>query len=82
MDGKGRHLDNIYIERLWRTLKYECVYLHPWETGSQARAGVRKWIEFYNYRRPHKALGGRPPAVVYSLQIAEAQPDLHGQIRA
>lgn len=67
MDGKGRYLDNIFIERLWRTLKYECVYLHAWETGSQARGGVRTWMEFYNHRRPHKALGDRPPAVVYSL---------------
>jgi putative transposase len=41
MDGKGRYLDNIFIERLWRTLKYECVYLHAWETGSEARAGLR-----------------------------------------
>ncbi|SDX64494.1 Integrase core domain-containing protein [Roseicitreum antarcticum] len=65
MDGKGRYLDNIFIERLWRTLKYECVYLHTWETGSQARAGFRKWMVFYNHRRPHKALGGRPPAAVY-----------------
>ena len=40
MDGKGRYLDNIFIERLWRSLKYECVYLHAWETGSQAQAGV------------------------------------------
>ncbi|MFN4099170.1 MAG: transposase [Pararhodobacter sp.] len=82
MDGKGRYLDNIFIERLWRTLKYECVYLHAWETGSQARAGVRKRMEFYNYRRPHKAVGGRPPAVFYSLQIAATQPDQQEQIRA
>jgi putative transposase len=75
MDGKGRYLDNIFIERLWRTLKYECVYLYAWETGSQARAGVRKWMEFYNHRRPHKALGGRSPAVVYSLIFETTQPD-------
>jgi len=43
MDGKGRFLDNIFVERLWRSLKYECVYLHAWETGSEAKAGVRKW---------------------------------------
>lgn len=48
MDGKGRCLDNIFIERLWRSLKYECVYLHAWETGSQAKAGVGRWITFYN----------------------------------
>ena len=75
MDGKGRYLDNILIERLRRTLKYECVYLHVWETGSHARAGVRNWMEFYNHRPPHKALGGQPPAVIYSLQIEAAQPD-------
>jgi len=82
MDGKGRYLDNIFIERLWRTLKYECVYLHAWETGSQTRAGIRKWMEFYNYRRPHKALGGQPPAVVYSLQTEVTQPDQQEQRRA
>ncbi|WP_408636244.1 IS3 family transposase [Pelagibacterium flavum] len=75
MDGKGRFLDNIFVERLWRTLKYECVYLHAWETGSQARAGVRDWMEFYNHRRPHSALGGKPPAVIYWQRIEQNQPD-------
>ena len=75
MDGKGRFLDNIFVERLWRSLKYECVYLHAWETGSEARAGVGKWIEFYNHKRPHSALGGKPPAVVYWLRKEETQPD-------
>jgi putative transposase len=65
MDGKARYLDNIFIERLWRSMKYECVYLHAWETGSQARAGVGRWITFYNHLRPHAAHGGQPPAVVY-----------------
>ncbi|WP_254695044.1 IS3 family transposase [Leisingera sp. NJS201] len=60
MDGKGRFLDNIFVERLWRSLKYECVYLHAWETGSEAKVGVGKWIEFYNRKRPHSALGGKP----------------------
>ena len=82
MYGKDRYLDNIFIERLWRTLKYECVYSHAWETGSQARAGVRYWMEFYNHRWPHKALGGRPPAVVYSLQIKVTQSDQQEQLRA
>ncbi len=63
--GKARYLDNIFIERLWRSLKYECVYLHAWETGSQARAGVGRWITFYNHLRPHAAHDGQPPAVVY-----------------
>ncbi|WP_113154808.1 integrase core domain-containing protein [Nitratireductor sp. OM-1] len=58
-----------------RTFKYECVYLHAWETGSQARAGVRDWMEFYNHRRPHSALGGKPPAVIYWRRIEQNQPD-------
>lgn len=75
MDGKGRFLDNIFVERLWRSLKYECVYLHAWETGSEARDGVRKWIEFYNHKRPHSALGSKPPAVVYWQRIETTSPD-------
>jgi len=79
MDGKGRFLDNIFVERLWRSLKYECVYLHAWETGSEARAGVGKWIEFYNHKRPHSALGGKSPVVVYWLRKDETQPDQQEQ---
>ena len=76
MDGKGRCLDNIFIERLWRSLKYECVYLHAWETGSQAKVGVARWITFYNHQRPHAAHSGQPPAVVYFNQI---ETDQQGQ---
>ena len=65
MDGKGRCLGNIFTERLWRSLKYECAFLHVWETGSQARTGIGPWITFYNHHRPHTAHGGQPPAVVY-----------------
>ena len=65
MDGKARYLDNIFIERLWRSLKYECVYLHAWETGSQAKADVGRWITFYNHQRPHAAHGRQPPTGVY-----------------
>ncbi|WP_371257382.1 IS3 family transposase [Phaeobacter sp. 11ANDIMAR09] len=79
MDGKGRFLDNIFVERLWRSLKYECVYLHAWETGSEAKAGIGKWVEFYNRKRPHSALGGRPPAVVYWLRKEETKPDQQEQ---
>lgn len=75
MDGKGRFLDNIFVERLWRSLKYECVYLHAWETGSEAKAGVRKWIDFYNHKRPHSSNGGKPPAVVYWQRIETTNPD-------
>ncbi|EDZ47588.1 hypothetical protein RBY4I_2806 [Rhodobacterales bacterium Y4I] len=79
MDGKGRFLDNIFVERLWRSLKYECVYLHAWETGSEAKAGVGKWVDFYNRKRPHSALGGKPPAVVFWLRKNETQPDQQEQ---
>ena len=72
MDGRGRCIDNIFIERLWRSLKYECVYLHAWETGSQAKAGIGRWINFYNRQRPHAAHGGQSPAMVYWNAI---QPD-------
>ncbi len=65
MDGKGRFLDNIFVERLWRSLKYECVYLYAWETGSQAKVGVGNWISFYNERRPHTAHGGKTPNMIY-----------------
>ena len=74
--AKGRCLDKMFIERLWRSLKYECVYLHAWDTGSQAKAEVGQWITFYNYRRPHAAHGGKPPAVIYFNQI---ETDQQGQ---
>jgi len=65
MDGRGRWMDNVFIERLWRSVKYECVYLHAYETGSEARAGIGEWVEHYNHRRPHSSLGGRTPAEVH-----------------
>lgn len=65
MDGKGRWMDNVFIERLWRSLKYECVYLHAWETGSEARAGIEQWMRFYNIQRPHSTLDGRTPDEAY-----------------
>ncbi len=66
MDGRGRWMDNVMIERLWRSLKYECVYLNAFETGSAARAGIGRWIDFYNTARPHTALGGRTPAEAHA----------------
>jgi len=68
-------LDNIFIERLWGTLKYECVYLHAWEAGSETKAAIRKWMTFYNHQRPHFALGGKPPALVHWQRNAINQPD-------
>ena len=75
MDGKGRCIDNVFIERLWRSLKYECVYLHAWETGSQAKAGIEHWMTFYNHHRPHSSLGGTPPAMFYRRFTNATQPD-------
>ncbi len=76
MDGKGRWMDNVFIERLWRSLKYECVYLNAFETGSQARDGIGRWIAFFNERRPHSSLGGRTPAEVYATKIVAPGPGL------
>ncbi len=72
MDGRGRWMDNVFIERLWRSLKYECVYLNAFETGSEARAGIGRWIAYYNAERPHSALGDRTPEEAY----AEREPVL------
>jgi len=60
-------MDNVFIERLWRSLKYECIYLHAFETGSTLRAGLREWIGYYNARRPHSTLAGRTPDEAYWL---------------
>jgi transposase InsO family protein len=65
MDGRGRYMDNIFIERLWRSLKYEAVYLHEMTDGFQAERVIGTWTDFYNTERPHSALGGRTPAEAY-----------------
>jgi len=65
MDGRGRCMDNIFIERLWRSLKYEAVYLHELTDGFVAERVIADWISFYNTERPHSALAGRTPAEAY-----------------
>ncbi len=65
MDGRGRCMDNIFIERLWRSLKYEAVYLHELSDGFKAERVVAEWIGFYNTVRPHSALAGQTPAEAY-----------------
>ena len=65
MDGRGRWMDNVFIERLWRSLKYEEVHLKGYADGREARAGIGAWIAFYNTRRPHQALGGQAPMAVW-----------------
>ncbi len=71
MDGRGRWMDNVFIERLWRSLKYECVFLNAFETGSEARAGIGRWIGYYNADRPHSTFNGRTPNEVYAMQIVQ-----------
>ena len=66
MDGKGRYADNIFIERLWRTVKYEEVYLKAYTSGREAKAGIDAYFHFYNNQRPHQALGYRTPAEVFN----------------
>ena len=68
MDGRGRCLDNIFIERLWRSLKYEAIYLHEIADGFQARRLIGDWVRFYNLERPHSALDGRTPAEAYRCE--------------
>jgi putative transposase len=70
MDGRGRWMDNVFIERLWRSLKYEDIYLKGYADGREARAGIAGWIAFYNGRRPHQALGNRTPMAVWRDGIA------------
>ena len=65
MDGRGRWMDNVFIERLWRSLKYEDIYLKGYADGREAKAGIASWITFYNGRRPHQALGNRTPMAVW-----------------
>jgi len=65
MDGRGRALDNVFIERLWRSLKYEKIYLNEYHTVPELKNGVREYFEFYNNVRPHQSLGYLSPVEVY-----------------
>ena len=65
MDGTGRYLDNIFVERLWRSLKYEEIYLHAYDSLTEAREGIGRYFRFYNDARPHTALGYQTPAAFY-----------------
>ena len=87
MDGRGRCLDNIFVERLWRTVKYEEVYLHDYQTPTEAYLGLKKYLEFYNTQRYHQALGYKTPYEVYffksknagrsSKKEGQARPEYH-----
>lgn len=74
MDGKGRWIDNRMIERLWRSLKYECIYLNAFETGSETRAGIEKWIAYYNAERPHSTHGILTPDEAYDRKMEPMRP--------
>ena len=74
MDGKGRWMDNVFIERLWRSLKYECVYLSEFATGSQARTGIGGWMDCYDRCRPHSSLNDRTPDEAYTNDGADTSP--------
>ena len=65
MDGKGCWRDNVFVERLWKSIKYEEVYLKAYESAADARAGVGDYLRFYNGSRPHRALDGKTPDAVY-----------------
>lgn len=72
MDGRGRWLDNVFVERLWRSLKYEEVHLKAYADGREARAGISAWVTFHNMTRPHQALGNRTPMAVWRAGVTGA----------
>ena len=74
MDGKGRWVDNVFVERLWKSVKYEEVYLHAYDAVTEARHGLERYFQFYNQRRPHSSLDGQTPDAVYfsSLPLNQA----------
>ena len=74
MDGRGAWRDNVFVERLWRSVKYEEVYLRAYESVSHARTSIGWYLEFYNHKRPHSSLDGRTPNRAYfdALPVAAA----------
>ena len=72
MDGKGRCIDNVFVERVWRSLKYEEVFLHAYDDLGEARAGLRRYFRFYNFERPHQALGYQTPDAFYRGLVHKA----------
>jgi putative transposase len=74
MDGKGRWVDNVFVERLWRSLKYQAVYLHAYESLADAKAGIAGYLDFFNRARPHSSLGAQTPDTAYfaTTRVKEA----------
>jgi len=75
MDGRGRWMDNVFIKRLWRSLKYEDIYLKGYADGREARTGIAAWVAFYNTRRPHQALANRTPMAIWRDGVTGALND-------
>lgn len=74
MDGKGRWMDNVFIERLWRSLKYEDLYIKGYADGAELRAGLGQWFDFYNHQRPHMALDNRAPMAMWREAMVGVLP--------
>ena len=70
MDGRGRWLDNVFVERVWRSLKYEEAHLKAYANGLEARIGIGQWFRFYNESRPHQALGYKTPAAAWAAEVS------------
>ena len=81
MDGKGCWRDNVFVERLWRSIKYEEVYLHAYDTVSAAHQGLTRYLMFYNQTRPHQALAGQTPDQVYDDHLTTRQTAASSAIR-
>jgi putative transposase len=81
MDGKGRYLDNIFIERLWRSLKYEEVYIKAYGSAPEARRNIGEWLAFYNDVRPHQALDYRTPREVFEVEACEHVDNASASLR-
>jgi putative transposase len=79
MDGRGRVFDNIFVERLWRSLKYEEVYLHEYRSVTEAWRGIRDYFSFYNEQRPHRSLANVPPAAVYKGSLPNSDKRQRGK---
>lgn len=73
MDGKGRALDNVFVERLWRSVKYEDIYLRDYQTVAELSQGLEHYFDFYNHKRPHSALAGQTPAEVHACTQADQE---------
>lgn len=74
MDGKGRWMDNVFVERLWRSLKYECIYLRSYENAREVQASLSDWIKHYNFTRPHSTFDGQTPHEVYNYYPKNINP--------